>query len=171
VPTPTSPPAPVGCTIDPARFASVWQRVGAQLGCPQQPAEQVPLATQGFERGSMIWVSSTRQIYVLMESGHWQVYDDTFVEGVDPAYDPAQPPPPQQPQRGFGKVWREQLGGPQSTIGWALEAERAVSGWQQRFDRGLLLWTDTTPAEAAEPGTAYLLYDDGTWQALPAPAP
>lgn len=171
VATPTSPPAPVGCTIDPVRFAEVWQQARAQLGCPQQPAEPVPLAAQAFERGSMIWDSSTRQIYVLMESSNWQVSDDTFVEGADPAYDPALPPPPQQPQRGFGKVWREQLGGPQSAIGWALEGERSVSGWRQRFDHGLLVWTDATPMGADEPGTAYLLYDDGTWQAFPAPAP
>ncbi len=169
--TPTSPPAVAECTIEPVRFAGVWQQGRAKLGCPQQPAEAVPLAAQPFERGSMIWVSSTRQIYVLMESGNWQVFDDTFVEGTDPAYDPALPPPPQQPQRGFGKVWHEQLGEPQSTIGWALEAERAVSGWRQRFGRGLLLWTDSTPAGAEEPGTAFLLFDDGTWQAFAAPAP
>jgi uncharacterized protein with LGFP repeats len=63
------------------------------------------------------------------------------------------------------------LGGPQGMIGWALEEERPVDGWRQRFERGLLVWTDATPAGSAAAGTAYLLYDDGTWQALPAPSP
>ncbi|MEJ2734518.1 MAG: hypothetical protein P8189_13300 [Anaerolineae bacterium] len=171
VAAPTSLPAPVVCAIEPARFAEVWQQARAQLGCPLQTAEPVLLAAQGFERGSMIWDSSSGQIYALMESGNWQGFDDAFVEGSDPAYDPTLPPPPQQPQRGFGKVWREQLGGPQSPIGWALEEERSVNGWRQRFDHGLLVWTDAAPAEAEEPGTAYLLYHDGTWQAFAAPAP
>jgi photosystem II stability/assembly factor-like uncharacterized protein len=171
VAAPTTLPAPFVCAIDPVRFAEVWQQARSQLGCPQHKAEPVLLAAQRFERGSMIWDSSSAQIYALMESGNWQVFDDTFVEGPDPAYDPALPPPPQQPQRGFGKVWREQLGGPQSAIGWALEGEQSVSGWRQRFDHGLLVWTDATPAGTEEPGTAYLLYDDGTWQAFAATAP
>jgi hypothetical protein len=29
-----------------------------------------------------------------------------------------------------------------------------------------LLWTDATVEGAADAGTAYLLYDDGTWQAV-----
>jgi hypothetical protein len=119
----------------------------------------------------MIWDGQTGQIYVLLESGTWRAYDDTFVEDLDPAYDAGLAPPPRQPQRGFGKVWREQLGGPQAPIGWALEGERPVFGWRQRFDHGLLFWTDATLAGAGEPGTAYLLYDGGTWQSTPAPAP
>jgi hypothetical protein len=119
----------------------------------------------------MLWDSSTKQIYVLMEAGSWQAFDDTFEEGIDPAYDANLPPPPKQPQRGFGKVWREELGGPEATIGWALEGEHPVSGWKQRFERGLLIWTDAVPAGEEGPGTAYLLYKDGTWQAIAAPVP
>ena len=112
----------------------------------------------------MIWDGSTSQIYVLSAAGTWQAFDDTFQEGIDPAYDPDLPPPPQQPQRGFGKVWREELGGTASSLGWALEEERPVAGWKQPFDHGLLIWTDALAAGAEEAGVAYLLYDDGTWQ-------
>jgi hypothetical protein len=112
----------------------------------------------------MIWEQSTAQIYVLLESGTWKAYKDTFLDGVDPAWDANLPGPPQQPQRGFGKVWRQQLGGQTAAIGWALEFERGLSGWRVPFERGLLLWTDS-------PGTAYVLYADGTWEAIPAPAP
>jgi hypothetical protein len=111
------------------------------------------------------------QIYVLLDAGTWQAFDDIFVENVDPVYDPNLPPPPRQPQRGFGKVWREKLGGPQATIGWALAGERQVNGWRQPFERGLLLWSDAALPGGQEAGAAYLLYDDGTWQALAASAP
>jgi photosystem II stability/assembly factor-like uncharacterized protein len=167
-PTQTSPAPVPPCPMAAVEFRGVWEQAAAPLGCPTAPARQQILAQQPFEQGSMIWDSGTRRIYVLFESGSWQTFDDTWVEGQDPAYDPAWPPPPQQPQRGFGKVWRERLGGPQAAIGWALENERAVDGWVQRFERGLLVWTD---APLAGTGTAHLLYDDGTWQALPAARP
>ncbi|MGC9333381.1 MAG: hypothetical protein ACP5JJ_04480 [Anaerolineae bacterium] len=93
------------------------------------------------------------------------------MRGVRPAYDPNLPPPPRQPQRGFGKVWREQLGGTGAAIGWTLENERAVNGWRQPFEKGLLLWTDAPAAEPGQPGVAYLLADDGTWRGVPSPAP
>ncbi|MFN2241495.1 MAG: hypothetical protein ACK2U2_04355 [Anaerolineae bacterium] len=166
-PPPTAAP-PVSCELEPVRFAEVWRQQQASLGCPEQPAQQVTLAEQALEHGRMLWDSSTLQIYVLMDSGTWQAFDDTFQEGIDPPYDPNLPSPPQQPQRGFGKVWRDQLGGPEATIGWALENERPVLGWRQRFDGGLLIWTDAVLAENEDQGTAYLLYDNGTWQAEPA---
>ena len=129
------------------------------------------LAEQPFEQGLMIWDSGTRQIYVLLDDGTWQAFADTWTEEVDPAYDPDLPPPPEQPQRGFGKVWREQLGGPGASIGWALANERAVDGWKQLFDGGLLLWTDARQEGAPNSGTAYLLYNDSTWEAVAVPRP
>ena len=173
LPTPTRAPLPTptraACAVEPVRFKAVWQSpgVGERLGCPQQEAEALFLAEQPFEHGRMIWDSGTtaKRVYVLLDSGTWQAFADTFTEGVDPEYDPALPPPPRQPVRGFGKVWREQLGGPQAAIGWALEAERGVpDGWRQPFEGGLLVWTD------AAQGTAYLLYGDGTWQAVAVPS-
>lgn len=163
-PKSTATPTPVVCKLQPDRFRAVWEAVRDRLGCPQGPSEAAQLAEQRFEHGLMIWEQSTAQIYVLLESGTWKAYKDTFLDGVDPAWDANLPGPPQQPQRGFGKVWRQQLGGQTAAIGWALEIERGVSGWRVPFERGLLLWTDS-------PGTAYVLYADGTWEAIPAPAP
>jgi hypothetical protein len=161
----------MACDPEPVLFFDAWQQAHERLGCPEQPAEQVTLAEQALEHGRMLWESSTKQIYVLMESGTWLAYEDTFEEGTDLPYDPNLPPPPEQPQRGFGKIWREELGGPEATIGWALEGERPVSGWRQRFDRGLLIWTDAIMAGEEGTGTAYLLYEDGTWQATAASRP
>jgi hypothetical protein len=158
-PLPTNTPTPPACTTEPDRFTAVWQQEGDRLGCPIAAAAQLDLAEQVFEHGRMIWDSEAQRIYVLRETGMWQGFHDTWQEGVDPTYDPSLPPPPRQPQRGFGKVWREVLGGPAAAIGWALADEQPRSGWRVRFDRGHLYWT------SAEGGTAYLLFDDGTWQA------
>jgi hypothetical protein len=173
-PRPAATTVPAPCAAEPVRFAAVWQQTRARLGCLLGPVAPITLAEQPFEHGRMIWDSSNRQIYVLLDAGTWQAFQDTFEEGVDPAYDPNLPPPPRQPQRGFGKVWRGELGGPQAAIGWAQEGERAVDGWRQEFDGGLLVWTDATtpgPLGPGEPGTVYLLYEDGTWEAFPAPVP
>jgi hypothetical protein len=170
-------PALAVCPAEPDLFATVWQQANGRLGCPSQPAAPAALAEQPFEYGRMIWDSVHDQIYVLLSTDTWRAFEDKFEEGVDPIYDPGLPPPPKQPQRGFGKIWREDLGGAQAAIGWALEGERSVNGWQQEFDRGLLVWTDAATAgaqgqtSADRPGTAYLLYHDGTWEQLPAAAP
>jgi hypothetical protein len=52
-------------------------------------------------------------------------------------------------------VWREQLGGPQAAIGWALEPERGYDMFAQPFTSGL--------AFTGPDGPAYILYADGTW--------
>jgi DNA-binding beta-propeller fold protein YncE/photosystem II stability/assembly factor-like uncharacterized protein len=169
MPLPTPTPTAGPCALEPDRFRAVWEPVRVALGCPVEQAQETALAEQSFEKGHMIWDSTTRQIYVLFEFGTWKVFEDTWQEGVDPAWDPSLPAPPKQPQRGFGKVWREQLEGPPSTIGWALEDERAVNGWRQQFGHGLLFWTDQTLDGAPSAGTAFLLFGDGTWEVTPAP--
>ena len=75
----------------------------------------------------MFWVQPVGQIWVLTVNEDneriWSVYDDTFVEGqveIDPEIIP--PEGLYQPERGFGKLWREN---PEvrDAIGWALEPE------------------------------------------------
>ena len=61
-----------------------------------------------------------------------------------------------EPVRGFGKVWREQLGGPQARIGWATDKERGVYSQVLAFERGEMLHVE---------GRVYVLYrDSGTWE-------
>jgi hypothetical protein len=167
-PTPAITPEQPTCDQEPVRLAWVWERYRQRLGCPKEPGREVFLAVQRFDEGSMVWESDRLAIYVVATGASWQVHDDTFVEGVDMAYDPNLPPPPRQPVRGFGKVWREQLGGPLSDLGWAVEAEGGFDGWRQRFDQGLLLWASLNTGFE---GTAYLLFDDGTWEMVPSSMP
>lgn len=95
---------------------------------PTQVKAKIYVAEQRFEHGWMFWLQPNSQIWVLTvdDAGNniWTVYDDTFVEG-QAEYDPQLIPPEgrQQPIRGFGKLWRENLEVRQQ-IGWALELER-----------------------------------------------
>ena len=93
----------------------------------------------------MLWRIDTSKIYAFSlegtDGGSWQEYDDTWVEGKYPIdIDPGIVPPPGlvQPKRGFGLVWREQLGGPKSDIGWALMEETGLCGVIQPFEKGLM---------------------------------
>ncbi|MBL8162103.1 MAG: hypothetical protein JNJ61_08965 [Anaerolineae bacterium] len=92
--------------------------------CPLNP----PLLSAGaflqFQNGVMLWVAQQDAIYVLYNSPtapRWQVFNDTYVEGMadtDPAYN--NPPPANyQPRRGFGLLWRSQPSF-QERLGWAL---------------------------------------------------
>ena len=88
---------------------------------------QIYVAEQRFENGWMFWLQPVGQIWVLTvnedNEGIWSVYDDTFVEG-EPEIDPEIVPPEglYQPERGFGKLWREN---PEvrEAMGWALDVE------------------------------------------------
>lgn len=88
---------------------------------------QIYVAEQPFEDGWMFWLQPVGQLWVLTvnekKQGIWSVYEDTFVDGeaeIDPEIVP--PEGKYQPERGFGKLWREN---PEvrDAIGWALEVE------------------------------------------------
>lgn len=119
---------------------------------------QAQVIQQDFENGAMFWVGGTVEercstdhdftpgsglIWVaLFEGGRrdWLVYTDEWVEGVDPEDDASISAPAglNQPRRGFGKVWREELDDEQrDALGWATTEELAfvttyrydVGGW------------------------------------------
>ena len=151
----------------------------ADLGCPTEVASPIESVEQFFELGVMLWRSDTRTIYVLSSQGGtafyatdrapgfeqvkadqddpaWRSFPDAFAEGQSEAAG-LWPPDErlQEPVRGFGKVWREQLGGPSARLGWATTYERRVWSAVQSFERGLVIRTDT--------GRVYVLRSNGTW--------
>lgn len=86
------------------------------------------IAEQRFEGGWMFWLQPNQQIWLLSVNDEgeniWSIYDDTFVEGdAESDAEIAAPEGMQQPIRGFGKLWRENLE-VRTAIGWALEDER-----------------------------------------------
>jgi hypothetical protein len=172
-PVGVSPPAP------PPSSSSVptpCQEGLPDLGCPVSNEMPASMASQPFQHGRMIWIGpdaewSELQSVVLVldqegvggQKGAWQRYPDTWQEG-QPESDPAITPPGglYQPIRGFGKVWREQLGGLQAAsenplgIGWAIAPEQGLDGLAQRYEHGWVVRLN---------GERLLLADDGTWRA------
>jgi len=161
-PTPTPAATPTPCAVATVRFAVVWADRRDRLGCPVEPEREVILAEEAFERGRMFWRADSGEIYVLHDDHTWRAFADTWQEG-QPRDDPNMIAPPGlfQPKRGFGKVWREELGGPASQIGWAREEERGFTGVVQAFDGGTILWSDLRTAREV---LLHILYADGSWE-------
>jgi hypothetical protein len=138
-------------------------------GCPFAPAAAVPAAEQAFEHGQMLWlgpipsestadgVSQGASVYVFYDAGVldvwpvWQRYDDTW-SAADSTVDQSLAPPEGlfQPERSFGKVWRQNPD-VQTNLGWALAPEQGFAGGYQ------LKWD-----YYSKPGDLYLRTADGT---------
>jgi hypothetical protein len=129
-------------------FASIIGRdtgLASVLGCALGNAQAINAATQEFEGGKMIWVSSfagAELIYVLYNNGTAQRYPDTWLEGVEPAELPDNANAPAgkvAPARGFGKVWASNPA-VKSGLGWAFGGEQGTNAQFQRFAGGELLF-------------------------------
>lgn len=139
----------------------------ALLGCPQPNtlSTVVQAASQTFERGTMLWVQGPiNYIYVLYNTGTYQRFADTWVDGsLVPI---SSPPPPglYEPVRGFGKVWRENPA-VNAGLGWGLGFEIASVAARQDFQLGTML------ALQLRGDTLVLTYTvdptTGTWRAYP----
>ena len=187
-PTPTAIPTPtLDCTLAPVgEFREAWT---SEIGCPEDEEKVIWCAWQEFERGYMLWRIDTGKIYVLytqgMDGGNWEVYDDTWPGGTDIDPDIIPPPGLVQPKRGFGWVWREQLGGPKSDIGWALMEEEGLCAVTQPFEKGFMfrynpeehsddlvekcqVWLSEDLSKFYWPRenvrVAIILYSDGSWR-------
>ncbi|MDH4135981.1 MAG: hypothetical protein OEW09_04580 [Anaerolineae bacterium] len=145
-PTPTPVPTPtLSCALEPVgEFREAWNL--EDLGCPEDKEKVIWWAWQEFEHGYMLWRIDTKKIYAFSlegaDGGSWQEYDDTWADGKYPIdIDPSIVPPSEnlkQPKRGFGLVWREQLGGPESDVGWALMEETGLCAVIQPFEKGVM---------------------------------
>jgi DNA-binding beta-propeller fold protein YncE len=150
--------SPTPCAATPVGFAVAWESRRSKLGCATSSESATLMAVEQFQHGIMFWREDMRRIYVLSEDGTWQSFIDTW---ESPQQESGYFTPPSglvEPRRGFGKVWRDQLGGPKSRIGWATEEERGYAGLAQGFEHGTLL-RDLD-------GTVYALYADKTWEVL-----
>jgi outer membrane protein assembly factor BamB len=155
-PTPT--PTPCAYQVD-ARFGIADGALPAAIGCAMGPVAESLFAFQPFELGLMFWHGEAEAIYVLQQDATWAEYQDTWDEG-QPDRDPALVPPEgrYQPIRGFGKVWREFLGGVDAWVGWATAEERGFDTIVQPFAQGTLL--------KGINDVVYVLYDNGTWATI-----
>ena len=97
---------------------------------PSEMWTQTYIAQQNFQHGFMFWISTRKEIWVLINStssnktGEWRVYQDTFRDGEMEIDQSLQSPAGNlfQPRRGFGKIWRQ----PSelfTTLGWGTTEE------------------------------------------------
>jgi len=83
-------------------------------------------------------------IYVLYDTGIYEMVEDMFQEGVDPESSGLTPPTGlYEPIRGFGKVWRE-VSSVRSGLGWATKPEVGGNGQFQAMDHGEIIWLSET---------------------------
>ena len=165
---------PLGALNPTGRFGYVWRAnlggPGGALGYATAVEQELWCAAQHFERGLMIWLDELHEdhIYVLAygtdeNSGAWQRYVDTWREGDLESAGLTSPGRQfEEPIRGFGRLWREELGGPDASVGWALGPEYGYVGSMQPFEHGLMLWNPFDDV-------TYVLWDDFTWTAYPTP--
>jgi len=144
---------PLNCVSAPVRgFGKIWAdnySVRSRLSCPysQEQEQRVQVVTQKFEHGMMLWVDSTKStgyydpwkktIYIMFEDSTFSLLQDTWDES-QPANEGLTPPPGKfEPQRGFGKVWRDGTGlRVRERLGWATELETGGNGAAQSFQSG-----------------------------------
>jgi hypothetical protein len=148
--------------------------VRARLGLPLAAATPVQGAVQSFERGAMIWRADTRTIYAVLREdsggsipiGAWLVYSDTWREGDTPGGGPAPGGTGFLPQRGFGKVWREnpEL---QRLLGYAVTPdERGQPLAIQPFAGGLVF---DLPGTGRYDTNTFIFYGNGRYESATYP--
>jgi hypothetical protein len=105
--------------------------------CPN-PVQTTSAAGEDFEGGRVYWYAAAPgspdprgTLYVIYNDGTWETFVDTWDES-QPASDPSIVPPAgrYQPERGIGKVWRENAD-VRARLGWAYEPESAFTGRRQ----------------------------------------
>lgn len=95
---------------------------------PTETVAQIQVAEQVFENGRMFWLQPVSEIWVMVideeGEGRWMRYKDTFAENDDAEIDPSivAPEGKIQPERGFGKLWRENPD-VRDALGWAITPE------------------------------------------------
>jgi hypothetical protein len=117
------------------------------------------VAEQEFQNGRMFWVRPINQIWVLRENDDganiWEVYEDTWEEGM-PEEDPTLEPPATgliQPIRGFGLLWREN-DDLREDLGWAIEEEVGyIADYEYHYG-------GTVEDDTYEPGPGYHLVEN-----------
>jgi hypothetical protein len=168
---------PVTGTLPPTETPDVGTPSATPLppNFPTPVFADIQVAEQLFEGGRMFWLQPTSEIWVLVVTaegrGTWSVYQDTWVDG-DPAIDPSLTPPDTrlQPERGFGKLWRE-AATVREQLGWAVTPE---FGYVSRYEyhAGGSVGADGVYTPGPGYHIVYSLYGeqfrfnevDGTWQ-------
>jgi hypothetical protein len=101
--------------------------------CPESAATSVNAAYQRFERGFMVWDSSTDRIAVFVDNGTLIGFIDAW-NGEEITFDQNPPDGKQLPQRGFGAVWVNNAN-VRAALGWATGGEQGYSATRQQINQ------------------------------------
>jgi serine/threonine-protein kinase len=172
-PTPTEDPL-AGCDLEllAGGFGRVYDdnvSVRRGVGCPVEREIAGAASEQFFDRGMMFYWDNSNEtanadfIYVFYgtNAGRYEALSPDEVSALGP--DPTPGPDPNQPLRGFGRVYfgseaREQLGAAVSPE-IVLEGTRAAV--MQRFEAGLMFYTPVYQPTSGR--SIFVLYNDGTF--------
>jgi len=88
-----------------------WFFVPPPDACPNGPPQQTLLIEENFERGRMLYITATNQVYALFNDGTspaWIVFENRYDPAIHPELEPNFVPPPgyYQPIARLGFVWR-----------------------------------------------------------------
>ncbi len=145
-------------------FEQIYTRNGPvreRVGLPLAIETKVGGTYQRFEGGLMVWREDTATIYVLFagEPGIWYAFADGWTTGMEPGGGDGPAAGQVKPQRGFGKVWREQPE-VQKRLGYALSADEIGTTLViQPFEHGLMLWTTASGKPLIS-----VLYENNTYE-------
>ena len=144
--------------------------ISQQIGCATAPQRELKVATEDFERGTMIWRQDQKSVLVFLDGGGWVSHFDSWQEGMQ-ELDPAFGPPSAgliQPQRGFGLVWQQNQSVRES-VGWALTEERLCDAAHiQPFEHGLMIECTQNMVPKAKI-RVFVVLADGTYQLFSPP--
>jgi hypothetical protein len=135
IPTVTSTQSPLGTNESDTTNTPIVIQTSTPDVFPTPAVGQVFVAEQDFQNGRMFWLEPVDQIWVIWtnERGEtiWSVYDDEFEDGMVES-DPNITPPEglYQPERGFGKLWRDN-DDVRNQLGWAVQPE---FGYVSRYE-------------------------------------
>ncbi len=145
-------------------FEQIYTRNGPvrdRVGLPTAAETKVGGTYQLFEGGLMFWREDTATIYVLFagEPGIWYAFADGWATGLEPGGGVGPAAGQFKPQRGFGKVWREQPE-VQKRLGYALSADEIGTTLViQPFEHGLMVWTTASGKPLIS-----VLYENNTYE-------
>jgi serine/threonine-protein kinase len=139
-------------------------QVAERLGCPTGSEIAGDAVEQYFEGGAMYWWRSSDTFYVFYgrDAGSYTIYTRADVDVL-----PEPPPPsePNDPVRGFGRIYYG-VPGAQEALGAPITGEQVLSASQggalQFFERGRMIFTPLYRGEQRK--SIFVLYADRSFQ-------
>lgn len=147
-----------------------WFFIPAPEECPVGPAQETRLIEERFERGRMLYIAATNQVYALFNDGFapaWIAFENRYDPAVHPEFEETFLPPPGfvQPIAILGFVWRRDV--VRNRLGLALEPEARYEG---SYQTALTLAGENHLYVSSVDGTVLQLLPEGrAWQLITPP--